>query len=557
LYLGLDDGTWLDLEVEDKSWLFSDPTLSSGSYVRVYGDIHAERLHATRIEAVPRAPASTIGKVSQRIITGPERTLAVVLVGSNNSFDPGEMKQRVFGDGTSANAFFQENSFGYFRVVGVEDPAGDVFGPYNINLGGCNINGIANDADGAAESDGHDMSAYDHVMYYFPPNTDGCPGGGQGAQPGRETWIYGVGINAAWDYASHELGHNFGLFHAASYTGCQSPGGGCSHDEYGDPTDVMGGRNFQYSSYHKEKLAWLAPESIDVVSASKQVRIYPVEATSQGVQSVRVPRGDGDFIHLEYRQPIGFDERLEEGLTDGVLVRIGPDPDPEQRGNYARLFDMKPQTGAMTDAALAVGSSFEDGGLQVTTVEATSNWALVDIIIDGIDPPPIDDGGASGSGVGGTSTTGSMTTGAGGTTNATASITTTGAPPLTSSGVGGATGMGGSPGSAPTTSSSVTAAAVTTTGTAGITPTTTTGSAATGATAGATTGGVLGGPTTTGTGVGTLTSGGSPYPVGPFAADEGGCACATPGATNNPGPLAGSMALLLTLGASWRRRRSA
>jgi MYXO-CTERM domain-containing protein len=329
----------------------------------------------------------------------------------------------------------------------------------------------------------------------------------------------------------------------------------------------MGGRNFQYSSYHKEKLTWLGEQNIDVVSASKQVRLYPMETASEGVQSARVPRGNGDFIHLEYRQPIGFDSRLESGLTDGVLVRVGPDPNPSQRGNYARLFDMKPQTNAMTDAALAPGSTFQDGSIQIATVEATSDWALVNIVIDGVEPTPIDDGGASGSGVasttGTTTSTGGMTTGTTGATSTTAAQTTGagGNPAVTTSagntvtsvgGVGGTSSTGGVTGSTMTSAgASLTSTTSATTGFVGSTTGTgvTTAAATTGTSSGTTTGSAT---TTTGA-VGGVTTTNPGAPAAPAPAEDSGCTCSTPGDAGSARGAGGLLGICLLLGLVRRR----
>src|SRR5690606_25177143 len=116
---------------------------------------------------------------------------------------------------------------------------------------------------------------------------------------GDSAWIFGVGINAAWDYVSHELGHAFGLPHAAWYTNCTSGdspvthGGSCGHDEYGDPTDVMGRRNFQFSSFHLERLGWLEPENVLVLEQSARVVLAPIAIPSSTVQSLRIPRDGG------------------------------------------------------------------------------------------------------------------------------------------------------------------------------------------------------------------------------------------------------------------------
>ena len=63
---------------------------------------------------------------------------------------------------------------------------------------------------------------------------------------------------------SHELGHNFGLLHAASLDcGANVIGGTCTSAEYGDPFGMMGNqRAMHFNSAQKAELGWIAPGTV-------------------------------------------------------------------------------------------------------------------------------------------------------------------------------------------------------------------------------------------------------------------------------------------------------
>lgn len=336
-----------------------------------------------------------------------ERTALILLIGfpgAPNTYDPDMTRAGVFGTGRSTNELYREASRGQMWLAGIDDPEGDVWGPHELQTDGCSTleyYQVSDLALAAAAADGFDVEAYDHRIYVFPP-VDGCPGGGIGG--GNQVWLFGIGPQIIWDWAGHEAAHGFGFGHASSYDDCTvagdpvTMGGPCAHNEYGDPTDIMGRRNFQFSSWHMERAGWLAPENVRVVEASARIRLAPLEFASDGAQSVRVRRNNGEFFHFEYRRPVGFDAGLEPGLTEGILVRVVTDP---RQGSNPHLLDMTPETATNDDAALPVGRSFEDGNMRVTVVETTDAYALIDVTLDGIPPDPeVDDGetGESGSG---------------------------------------------------------------------------------------------------------------------------------------------------------------
>lgn len=433
--------------------------LSSGTPVSVWGKLVDRKLYVEHLQltskrvtlgnGIGQVHQAQLGQGSQAIGQG-DKKVAVVLVGFSgtpNNYDVEQMRQAVYGTGQSTNTFYLAGSFGGSKLVGIENvEGGDVFGPYTVSGDGCSGGGgydaAGTEARDMAQADGHDMDAYDKVVHYLPPNASGCPGGGVGG--GRYAFIFGVGINSAWDYVAHEVGHTFGLPHAGSYTDCTSGtdvityGGSCVHDEYGDLTDIMGGRNFQFSSHHLIRLGWLPEENQLTLEQSARVRLVPIETASTGIQSLYVNRSGNENYHFEYRQPLNVDERLEQDLTNGVLIRL------TSGSSTTHLLDMTPNND-FRDATLKQGRTFTDDGLEVTAVEVSSEAAIIDVVIDGapVDPSTVVGGdGEPIPGTGGMSGAGgSSGAGSGGSAGAAA-----GANAGAGAGAGGAdTGGGGTP----------------------------------------------------------------------------------------------------------------
>jgi hypothetical protein len=251
-YLELEGGAYVRLEGPSRA-----SGVRSGARVRAFGRFDRDRIRAVGIERAETSEYSEgdgdVLEVVTPRTTGATKKIAVVLVsvsGTTNTFNPDQVRTSVFGaTGRSSRTFWEEGSFGKFTITGHLSADGDVFGPYTIS-GNCSYGNVINASAQAAMAAGVDLAPYDHVVRYTPANASGCSGGGQGDQPGRNSIIFGVGINALWDYVGHEVGHNFGCGHASSYDNCQGGfAGSCTHNEYGDPTDIMGRRNGHYMSF--------------------------------------------------------------------------------------------------------------------------------------------------------------------------------------------------------------------------------------------------------------------------------------------------------------------
>lgn len=355
--------------------------------VKVTGSLVDYQINVRRVDVV----STGIQPFGSNKIGLGEKSIAAVLIGFSGNpctFDKDDVWEAIFGEGQSMKSFYKEASFGGFTVVGIENPEGDVLGPFNLSYSGCDAAGgyanAATAARDAARDAGHDINAYDKVLHIFTLNGQGCPGGGVGG--GNYANIF-VDLRAIWDYASHEVGHTFGLGHASSSKNCSSRsgevvtyGGSCEHDEYGDMTDIMGGRNFMFCSYHMERLGWLPEKNSKTLERSERVVLWAINRPANGIQALYA-ESRNNLFHFEFRRKVGFDKRLEDKLVDGILVRTCQ----MGRGN-PHMIDMTPGSSTRNDfldAALGVGSTFKDDGLEVTTVEVTDEYAVVDVMING------------------------------------------------------------------------------------------------------------------------------------------------------------------------------
>lgn len=573
-YLELPDGLYVPVDRQATGLVH----VEGGERVRLFGGLSGGRLAAKDIERVGVSLRSD--DVAEVVVpggTGPSQKVAVILVsllGVTNGFDPDQIRAAFFGaTGRSTQTYWKETSFGKFSVTGAVRTDGDVFGPYTIS-GDCSYDNVVNASAQAAQNAGVDLSVYDHVIRYTPQGVGSCAGGGEGDQPGENSIIYGLTLNYFWEYAAHEVGHNFGCGHASSYDNCAVGAfeGSCEHNEYGDETDVMGSRNGQYMSYYKDALGWLEAANKTVVTSSRQVRLYPIEQPAAGLQSVLVPRGDDSQFHLEFRQAVGYDAFLESNLTNGVLLRYLP----SGRRTLPHIIDFGSTSGAR-DAALRPGTTFTDQNRQIKVLDVTSASALVEIVIDG--KPAAGEGGMGGGGaggVGGTAAGGASGGKAGGGMGGMGVAGGAGA------GVGGISGAGGASGSGGQTQGGASGVAGDASGGAG-----SGGLGAAGANSGAGSGGIggsagagKGGASgagagaapvagSAGSGVGGVggATGGTSASAGAGATsvtvipppttdgDDGGCSCRTAGDARGRGGAPASVAVVASLLAFVRRRR--
>jgi hypothetical protein len=389
-FLELADSSWLPLVVEE------DPGLEPNVRVSVAGEDGPAGFRVQRMELVVASATNDVGEQQQPLIAASPKRVAVVLFNFSNDttqpIDAAKAKELVFSGAASSNAYYKEVSFGVRSLVGTRDAAGDVFGWYTLDQtnAGCAYQDWGTAARAKAQAAGVDLTAYDHVVHYFP-KTSSCQFSGVGQLPGKYNWINASGSQTI----AHELGHNFGVHHASSYR-CVSNnvavpiGGTCTANEYGDPFDVMGSGYRHLNGYHKEKLGFLEAANVLTVTAGGSFDLAPLEQKATGTQLLRFPiPGTSDVYYVEYRQPFGFDSfRTTDPVANGVLIhRITV---PTRSVLQTKLLDNVPATTSFTDAALAVGKTFTDAAASVsfTLAARSTTSATVQVSFSAPPPPP-------------------------------------------------------------------------------------------------------------------------------------------------------------------------
>ncbi len=225
--------------------------------------------------------------------------------------------------------------------------------------------GLRNDAWAAARAAG--IEPNDYSLDIVAPTNVFHNGIGFGAVGGRGVWLngfYALGVTA------HELGHNYGVYHANFWSAGQSiisASGG--NVEYGNPFDVMGSggdQNSHFNVWFKRLYQWVPSTEVQVVSASGTYRIWALEsAISSGFHGLKVPRSGDPFERdywLEFRQSLPGNA----SAFNGAVINFGY---PYSGPIGSHLLDMTPD-GNTNDAALVIGRTFADtlAGIYLTPV---------------------------------------------------------------------------------------------------------------------------------------------------------------------------------------------
>ncbi|MEO5763839.1 MAG: FG-GAP-like repeat-containing protein [Casimicrobiaceae bacterium] len=358
-------------------------------------------LIADSLEILAQPPAQVMQKDGIAAVTS-HSVLVVLFKFKNSASDPFPVStaQTIMTSGaTNVATYYAENSFGQHTlnvtVTTTWVQSTTLSAPTTCN--NSDWQGIGNAADAAAAAAGY-TGSYEFRVYVFPKvSACGWTGLGYINSP-RKSYING---SMSTLVVAHEMGHNFGLLHAASLDCGAAPiGGTCSASAYGDPFDVMGNqRAMHFNAAQKSKLGWLPTGSVKThASGAATYTLSPLESLGGAAYAVKIPVTANRTYWLEYRQPVGADSPLSAYPNNGAQIRVASPFETNCSGcaDDTQFLDLTPSTSAFTDGTLIAGSRFRDdiSGLTINVLAASP--AALTVSVGFTDDVPAPDFNASG-----------------------------------------------------------------------------------------------------------------------------------------------------------------
>lgn len=301
--------------------------------------------------------------------------------------------------GSSLDGFLREASYGQASATG------QVVGPFNLtgtytscsDVGGA----VLNDAIAATVASGVNLNNYTRVFLVFPDifacgwagfASNSCTlsttSGSWNASVAFQAAAYATPRSQGVQVASHELGHNMGLFHSGTIASgtdilgpITSPG---AVTDMGDYWSTMGSPELGlYPAPQKaEVLGWMpSGTSFQTVQSSGTFTVQPLEANPGGLQALKVQRGTGnnEWLWIEYRQPLGnYDSTLFPQPFTGALIHY---EDASTTVGHTYLPNFTPTDLSGNSPALAAGQTWTDpySNLSVAVLSASSTGLTVNV----------------------------------------------------------------------------------------------------------------------------------------------------------------------------------
>lgn len=273
-------------------------------------------------------------------------TLRIAYTDSEPASTPEELHDGFWNDTRkrSVSSIFHESSYGKAPF----DEETSVVATVHLNAsiesthtGGCDIEPMFELAVPAVTEAGIDFSDFTHIQYILPPNYGStCNWEGLSLTacsiPGEYIFenCFSVLRNATVFARAHELGHNFGMFHAA---GCGLAQGEClslSSTPYGDATAIMGGahngdQTGGFIAPNRINMGWM-----DNITDGSLDGTYEISALSEWPSpenaAIRIPiacpvsaqMGNACEIIVSYRTPTRIDSAIADIFDYTISVHL-------------------------------------------------------------------------------------------------------------------------------------------------------------------------------------------------------------------------------------------